>query len=89
MTIPTEPVGSVYYYPAININSLLTKEFPNEFIDIRKELILAGQPTSQDATDRAADMTPSSLRSDTLHLNDTGYQLVADILAAEITRRGW
>ncbi len=89
LTASTEPIGNNYYYPAININNLLRREFPNEFIDIRKELILSGQATGQDAIDRAADMTPSSLRSDTLHLNDAGYQVVADILAREIARRGW
>lgn len=89
LTASNELAGNQYYFNAINLNQLLRREFPNEFVDIRKKLILAGQPTGQDALDRTNDATPSSLRSDTLHLNDAGYQVVADVLAAEITARGW
>jgi hypothetical protein len=89
LTASTETVGNPYYYNAINLNNLLAAEFPTEFIDIRGELIQRGQATGQDAIDRANDVVPSSLRSDTLHLNDAGYQVVADVLAEAFLQRGW
>lgn len=89
LTASGEVAGNAYYYNAINLNNLLRCEFPNEFIDIRRELILAGQPSGQDLIDRLNDVTPTSLRSDTLHLNDAGYQVVAAALARAIQSRGW
>lgn len=89
LTASTELAGNAYYYNAINLNNLLRREFPNEFIDVRRELILAGQPSGQDLVDRGYDVVPSSLRSDTLHLNDAGYAVVAAVLAREILARGW
>ena len=89
LTASTEMAGNAYYYNAINLNNLLRREFPDQFIDIRRELILAGQPSGQDLIDRQSDVTPTSLRSDTLHLNDAGYQVVAAALARELLGHGW
>ncbi len=84
-----ESFGSPYYYGVINLNSLLRREYPGEFVDVRTALIRASASDAGDQTDRAADIPPRSLRSDNVHFNDAGQQIVAEILASEFTRRGW
>lgn len=84
-----ESAGSPYYFGVINLNSLLRLEFPNEFVDIRSLLIRSASSDAGDQADRAADIPPRSLRSDSVHFNDAGQQIIADALAAELTKRGW
>ncbi len=84
-----ESAGSPYYYNPVNLNALIRQEFPGEFVDLRSALLRAASSSVQDQTDRAADIPPGSLRSDNVHLNDAGQQLTADLLAEEITARGW
>jgi len=84
-----ESVGSPYYYGVINLNSLLRKEFPDEFVDVRTALIRSATADANDQIDRAADIPPRSLRSGNVHFNDAGQQIIAEVLANELTRRGW
>ncbi|MFZ4764059.1 MAG: hypothetical protein ACOYMN_03820, partial [Roseimicrobium sp.] len=84
-----ESAGSPYYYGTIGLNWLLKQEFPNEFIDVRTALIRAASNSTQYQNDRVADIPPTSLRSDNIHFNDAGQQIIANILAAELVRRGW
>lgn len=46
-------------------------------------------PTSQDDTDIAAGIVPTSLRSDSTHLNAAGYTLVAKQVYARMGEMGW
>jgi hypothetical protein len=66
------------------------------FLDIRRYLIdyglaIAGiTPTSQDTTDIANDVIPTSLLSpDLLHFNNAGYLVIASVIAQIITWKGW
>lgn len=84
-----ESLGNPYYYGTVNLNHFLRRQFPANFVDIRSALIRAAGASTADQTDRAADIPPSSLRSDNVHFNDAGQTLIANLLAAELARRGW
>lgn len=84
-----ETIGNQYYIGTVNLNRLLRLEFPDNFVDVRTALLRAANSSDEDQANRAADIPPASLRSDTVHFNDAGQQLIADLLAAELTRRGW
>lgn len=81
--------AAAYYYPTILLNSVLRQTYPNEFVDVRSALLRAASSSAQDQTDRANDIPPSSLRSDAVHFNDAGQQIIADLIAAELAKRGW
>ncbi|MDX2082223.1 MAG: fibronectin type III domain-containing protein [Terrimicrobiaceae bacterium] len=84
-----ESAGSPYYYNVVNLNALLRREFPNEFVDVRTALVRAASASADDQIDRAADIPPRSLRTDNVHFNDAGHQLIAEILASRLTTLGW
>lgn len=68
----------------------MKSHWPRNFIDIQSLLIEhydSGVP--QDVTDRSNGVTPSSLRYDAIHLNNTGYGIVAAILKSYIDMKGW
>lgn len=50
---------------------------------------LAAADPVDDATDIANDVTPSSLRSDEIHLNDAGYAIVAASFKSANDAMGW
>lgn len=81
--------GAPYYYPVLHINTLLRQEFPDNFVDIRSALLKAASSSAQDQTDRANDIPPSSLRGDAVHFNSAGQQIITNVVAAELARRGW
>ena len=62
-----EPSGNPDYDKVIATNTELEKEFGRHYLDIRS--VLATEPN---------DTIPASLRSDSIHLNDAGYQIVVD-----------
>ena len=76
-------ISKNYCAVVAEVNILLAKEFGNHFLDIRKYLLDYGladagiTPTTQDTTDIANGEIPLSLRSDSVHLNDFGYPIVA------------
>ncbi len=84
-----ESIGNGYYVGTVNLNHLLRLEFPDNFVDVRTALIRRAGADANDQTDRAADIPPRSLRSDNVHFNDAGQQLIAEVIAAELTKRGW
>lgn len=84
-----ESLGSGYYYGTVNLNHLLRLEFPDNFVDVRAALLRKASADVNDQADRAADIPPRSLRSDNVHFNDAGQQTIAEVLADEITARGW
>jgi lysophospholipase L1-like esterase len=73
----------------------LQAAFGDCFLDVRKYLVNYGlvdagiTPTSQDLTDIAADVIPSSLRSDSTHFTAAGYTLVANFVSRAIRAKGW
>ena len=57
---------------------------------IRTALVAAYNPiNAQDVADHANDVTPSSLRSDKIHLNDAGYQFVAKKIDDFFKSKNW
>lgn len=84
-----ESFGNGYYVGTLNMNHLLRVEFPDNFVDVRSALIRRAAADANDQADRAADVPPRSLRSDNVHFNDAGQQIIAEILAAELADRGW
>jgi hypothetical protein len=84
-----ESLGSPYYYNVVNLNALLRKQFPREFVDVRTKLIRSASTDTGDQTDRAADIPPRSLRGDNVHFNDAGQQIIAETLAQRLTELGW
>jgi lysophospholipase L1-like esterase len=74
-----EATGSANYTDIATINTALASTYGARYVDVRSHLVSLynpGDPT--DVTDHANDIPPTSLRSDTLHLNDAGYQAVAN-----------
>lgn len=84
-----ETIGNSYYIGTVNLNHLLRQEFPDNFVDVRTALIRSASADANDQIDRAADIPPRSLRSDNVHFNDAGQQIIAEVLAAELAARGW
>ena len=77
----TETTGLSSYNSIIALNSALSSTYGSHYVDVRTYLVSqynAGIP--QDVTDHNNDVVPSSLRSDTLHLNAAGYTLLGHYL---------
>lgn len=73
-----EPSGSANFITITAINDAIIAAYPNNYLDIRS--ILATDPGS---------VIPAALRSDTIHLNDAGYLVVATSVDAFLTGKGW
>jgi len=85
-----EGIGTSSYDQLAQINTDLAQAYPDNFIDIRKILINNYDPTNPlDVQDYNNDVPPSSLRNDNEHLNDNGYGIVAQQIAAFIATRSW
>ncbi|HWD87937.1 MAG TPA: SGNH/GDSL hydrolase family protein [Mucilaginibacter sp.] len=77
--------GNPGYQSIISLNSDLATIYGDHFIDIRSYLVSNFDKTSQaDSANLVNDVVPVSLRSDFLHLNDKGYQLVAQKIYEKI-----
>lgn len=69
--------------------------YGNKFFPTRKLLVNYGltinglTPTSQDESDIAAGTVPTSLRSDSVHMNDYGYIAIGKMLADKIRSLGY
>ena len=81
-----------------NIGNVMTyyrRHYGNHFVNIRQYLLDYGlsdagiTPTAQDTTDIANGTIPTSLRSDTVHLNASGYTVVGNYLYKLIQENGW
>ena len=85
-----EGVGTTAYNTITQLNSQLAQAYPNNYIDIRKILVNAYDPSNaQDVRDYNNDTPPASLRNDNEHLNDAGYRIVAESVAAFIAANNW
>lgn len=84
-----------YMPDIVNVNVALLNEFGYRFLDIRQYLIKYGlsdagiAPTSQDNTDISNGEIPTSLRSDDVHLNDSGYLIVAQQVYKKLQNLGY
>lgn len=85
-----ESVGSAAYNSIVQLNTELAQTYPDNYIDIRQILVNAYDPSNpQDARDYNNDTPPASLRNDNEHLNDAGYRIVAERVAAFIAAKNW
>lgn len=72
------------------INAALKAAYPDNFIDVETTLVNSYNPSlPQDIADHNNNIPPTSLRSDTVHLNDTGYTVVAQQVKSFIASRNW
>ena len=71
------------------LDASLLSIYGDKFVDVRAYLQSKNDGSANDLADIAAGLVPRSLRSDTIHLNDKGYQHVADLLAATLKAKGW
>jgi len=73
------------YDNVIEINNQLSNDFGNKYIDTRSYLISNADITSEDdLADAAAGIVPRSFRSDIIHLNAKGRDLVSGYVAARL-----
>ena len=68
-------------YPVINqLNEDLKTIYGKKYVPIREYLVSLHNNSAQDLIDFGHDIVPTSLRSDNIHLNDTGYTKVAEYI---------
>lgn len=77
-----EQLGRPAHDQIASINLDLAATYGGHFIDIQHVLVNAYDPSSPaDVLDFSADLPPTSLRSDFLHMNTAGYGVVARTVA--------
>jgi lysophospholipase L1-like esterase len=87
---PGEAMGETKYKTLIELNGDLSTTYGDHYLPVRKYLISLSNPNNaEDIRDKARDVVPASLRSDNIHLTNTGYALVAAYIEQEIVKRGW
>jgi len=86
---PGEFAGAKNHVKMLELNSELAKTYGDKFLDIRKVLVDAYDPTSeQDVSDHKNDIVPTSLRgTDPIHINPAGHQLVANAVNEAFARQ--
>lgn len=72
-----EQSGGANYARLNTLNSDLATTYGARFFNVKTYLQGFGDGGSQDNADIAADLIPTSLRADNIHLNSAGYTLVA------------
>jgi lysophospholipase L1-like esterase len=87
----TRPVGDPWTTALLQINDGLRDRYGGRHLDIRQYLIDYGltdagiTPTATDTANIADGIVPESLRVDGIHLNTTGYALVAAKVEERLT----
>lgn len=71
------------------LNADLATLYGHRFIDVYGALRSAGNGSADDNADIAAGHTPRSLRVDAIHLNATGYGIVAQKVYERMRSEGW
>lgn len=85
MNSSAEIIGSSDYNNIASLNLQLANIYGSKFIDIRKIIINNYNPSlSQDVIDFNNNVPPTSLRADALHLNNAGYEIVAQEINKKI-----
>lgn len=73
--------GGTIYNDIATINASLSSTYGSRYVDVRTRLVAAYDPNyAQDVVDHGHDIVPVTLRSDTFHLNNKGYQIVASMI---------
>jgi lysophospholipase L1-like esterase len=72
-----------------DLDATMSSLYGERFVDIRAYLQSKNDGSANDLADIAAGLVPRSLRSDTIHCNDKGYQLVAECYQAKLASLGW
>jgi hypothetical protein len=81
--------GDQSYTLRKQINAWLQNTYPANTVPIDQVLRISGNGSTQDNADAAKDITPTSLRADTLHLANAGYAIVAQQVYNRIIRLGF
>ena len=86
--------GTAYYQAILNMNALLAKTYPLNYVPSTPPTPAELAPlnytaTAQDITDMADGAIPRGMRSDQIHLNATGCQLIANRVVALIKDNDW
>jgi lysophospholipase L1-like esterase len=77
----SEISGSANYNTIAAINAALASTYGVHYVDVRTELVNSFNPgLPQDVTDNGNDVPPNSLMADDVHMNDAGYQIIADYI---------
>ncbi|OGL23165.1 hypothetical protein A2791_05815 [Candidatus Saccharibacteria bacterium RIFCSPHIGHO2_01_FULL_46_30] len=94
--INTEVTGSANRTTLDAVNAAIRDAFASNFVDVAAWVrdpnvitALGYTLTGQDTTDIANGVTPSQLRTDTLHLNDAGYNVLNAAIEHEFKSRGY
>jgi len=78
--------GQADYVTLIQLNNYLAATYGNHYIDIRTYMVNQYDPNqAQDVIDFGNDITPTSLRSDSLHFNPAGRALVVNKILQNFT----
>ena len=82
-----EGTGSYAYSQIGPLNSALAEIYGNRYLDVRSYIVSKYDSTkAQDVIDHAANTTPASLRSDFLHPNITGSNMIARYIYAHLDK---
>lgn len=82
--------GTPYYTDTMALHKKWRERWPNNFIDITAVLQRHYDPNNPTDVQNLIDgCIPSSLRSDTIHLNEAGKQIVANHIYNFMLQRGW
>jgi lysophospholipase L1-like esterase len=74
-------IGTPEYDTIIQLNLDLAATYGSHYYDMRAFFVAQYDPNNaQDVIDHAADITPTSLRTDTQHPNAAGYTLIGNKL---------
>jgi lysophospholipase L1-like esterase len=79
LTDSTGGTGTGQYTSITALNNSIRDAFPGNYIDVRSVL----------SAGTADDTVPASLRYDTVHLNDAGYEIVAQEVYKFLVWKGW
>lgn len=81
--------GSVPPSYVDDLDVTLAGLYGERFVDIRAYLQSYGDGSANDNADIAVGLVPRSLRSDTIHLNGRGKQIVVKCLSEKLAALGW
>jgi lysophospholipase L1-like esterase len=74
-----EGIGTDRYTRVTTTNASLAATYGDHYLDVRA-ILAAGTPD---------DTVPAIYRADIIHLNNTGYLIVANAIVAYMQARGW
>ncbi|MDR3709454.1 MAG: GDSL-type esterase/lipase family protein [Capsulimonadaceae bacterium] len=90
LNMTTEPKGGPALAAIDTLNHDLANRYKGHFLDVRSALVEAYDKSNpQDVADHDADVTPTSLRSDKIHLNTAGYRFVAERVLSYLKTNQW